>query len=402
MAGTQKTRTQLEADFGGVTKFPTSQQFADLIASFNNILDDPAPAGDVTGPVSAVDSSIVVFDGASGKLVKDSGQQVSKLAGIEAGAEVNQTDAEIKTQYENNADTNEFSDAEKTKLVGIETGATVGDVDAIHDNAAGEIAAIVLKAAPTVSDLGVIEDAAAGNAKKRATLDSWVPPDSVSDAKLRDSAALSVMGRASNSAGDPADIAAASDGQVFLRAGTSLVFGQVVAAGITDGTITNAKMSAMGTQNFKARNSAGNGSPENISAATARAMLNVEDGATNNSSVSATATVQTSTTSSTYVAMSGMTLTPAAGTYIAVFSASGTAGMDAQAMQYAIFSNGSIVAHSQRGIGGASHKSLSAFTMHSHANGIVLNGSQAVDVRFNTDADTFFVDERSLILIKVA
>ena len=37
------------------------------------------------------------------------------------------TDAEIKTQYENNADTNAFTDAEKTKLAGIEEGAEVND-----------------------------------------------------------------------------------------------------------------------------------------------------------------------------------------------------------------------------------------------------------------------------------
>jgi len=48
----------------------------------------------------------------------------SKLAGIEALAEVNQTDAEIKTQYEANANTNAFTDAEQTKLGGIEAGAT--------------------------------------------------------------------------------------------------------------------------------------------------------------------------------------------------------------------------------------------------------------------------------------
>ena len=49
----------------------------------------------------------------------------SKLEGIEDGAEVNQDDAEIKTQYENNADTNAFTDAEQTKLDGIEDGAEV-------------------------------------------------------------------------------------------------------------------------------------------------------------------------------------------------------------------------------------------------------------------------------------
>ena len=47
----------------------------------------------------------------------------TKLGTVETGAEVNQTDAEIKTQYEANANTNEFSDNEKTKLSGIEEGA---------------------------------------------------------------------------------------------------------------------------------------------------------------------------------------------------------------------------------------------------------------------------------------
>jgi len=40
------------------------------------------------------------------------------------------SDAEIKTAYENNADTNEFSDAEQTKLAGIETAATTDQTDA--------------------------------------------------------------------------------------------------------------------------------------------------------------------------------------------------------------------------------------------------------------------------------
>lgn len=51
--------------------------------------------------------------------------QITKLDGVEAGAEVNQTDTEIKTQYENNANTNAFTDADATKLDGIEPGAEV-------------------------------------------------------------------------------------------------------------------------------------------------------------------------------------------------------------------------------------------------------------------------------------
>lgn len=53
-----------------------------------------------------------------------------KLDGVEAGAEVNQTNLEIKTQYEANANTNEFSDAEKTKLSGIADGAQVNPTQA--------------------------------------------------------------------------------------------------------------------------------------------------------------------------------------------------------------------------------------------------------------------------------
>ena len=49
----------------------------------------------------------------------------SKLDGIEAGATVDQTPAEIKTAYESNADTNVFDDADVTKLAGIEALADV-------------------------------------------------------------------------------------------------------------------------------------------------------------------------------------------------------------------------------------------------------------------------------------
>ena len=49
---------------------------------------------------------------------------ISKLAGIEAGATADQTGAEIKAAYEGEADTNAFDDAAVSKLAGIEAGAT--------------------------------------------------------------------------------------------------------------------------------------------------------------------------------------------------------------------------------------------------------------------------------------
>jgi hypothetical protein len=54
-----------------------------------------------------------------------------------------------------------------------------------------------------------------------------VATNGISDTLLRDSAALSVIGRSANSTGDPADIAAASDHQVLRRSGTAVGFGAV-------------------------------------------------------------------------------------------------------------------------------------------------------------------------------
>jgi hypothetical protein len=51
--------------------------------------------------------------------------------------------------------------------------------------------------------------------------------NAVTDAKLRDSAGLSVIGRGANSTGDPADIVAGTNKQVLRRDGSSLGFGAV-------------------------------------------------------------------------------------------------------------------------------------------------------------------------------
>lgn len=69
-------------------------------------LEVNATGVNITGPL-AVSSTV---DG------RDISTDGLKLDGIEANATADQTDAEIKTAYENNADTNAFTDAEKTKL----------------------------------------------------------------------------------------------------------------------------------------------------------------------------------------------------------------------------------------------------------------------------------------------
>lgn len=57
--------------------------------------------------------------------------------------------------------------------------------------------------------------------------------NAVTDGKLRDSAAVSVVGRSANSGGDPADIAASANGNILRRAANAVGFGQV---DVSDGT----------------------------------------------------------------------------------------------------------------------------------------------------------------------
>ena len=83
-----------------------------------------------------VAGNVIVSGTVDGRYVASDG---TKLDGIESNATANQTAAEIKTAYESNANTNEFSDAEQTKLSGIESGATAdqtkADIDALNINA---------------------------------------------------------------------------------------------------------------------------------------------------------------------------------------------------------------------------------------------------------------------------
>lgn len=72
-----------------------------------------------------------------------------------------------------------------------------------------------LSGSATLTDLG------------SATLNSTIVANAVTDSKLRQSAALSVIGRSANSTGNVADISAGTDGDILRRSGTSLGFGNI-------------------------------------------------------------------------------------------------------------------------------------------------------------------------------
>lgn len=75
-----------------------------------------------TASGTEVTGNIVVSGTVDGRDLANDG---TKLDGIETSATADQTDAEIKTAYENNSDTNAFTDADETKLDGISAGADV-------------------------------------------------------------------------------------------------------------------------------------------------------------------------------------------------------------------------------------------------------------------------------------
>lgn len=61
----------------------------------------------------------------------------------------------------------------------------------------------------------------------KTSISSTISNNAVTDSKLRDSLGTSVIGRASSTTGDPADIQASTDGHVLQRSGGTLLFGLI-------------------------------------------------------------------------------------------------------------------------------------------------------------------------------
>ena len=113
-------------------------------------------------------------------------------------------------------------------------------------------------------------DATVGGAGTTLTINN----DAVSDAKLRDSAALSVIGRSANTSGDPADIAAGADHQVLRRSGTALGFGSINLASpfAVTGRLPYANMPQLAQNTVMGRVSSGTGDVEALTASQLHAL----------------------------------------------------------------------------------------------------------------------------------
>ena len=101
--------------------------FREIMADLADINDGTVALTSPSATALDVTNNITVGGTVDGRDVAADG---TKLDGIEAAATADQTASEIKTAYESNADTNEFSDAEQTKLAGIEASATADQTGA--------------------------------------------------------------------------------------------------------------------------------------------------------------------------------------------------------------------------------------------------------------------------------
>lgn len=124
------------------------------------------------------------------------------------------------------------------------------------------------------------------------------------------------------------------------------------------------------------------------------------------SSFEAAGTSTITTTSATDVLASGMTLTPAAGTYIAMFSGSLQHSAENQSIFTSIYVGGTQEAASERGWNNTDtlfntngNLIVSSFASIKR---VTVNGSQAIEGRWRTTAATASMFQRTLVLIEVA
>ena len=116
-----------------------------------------------------------------------------------------------------------------------------------------------------------------------------------------------------------------------------------------------------------------------------------------------TATADYTGAGATYGLITGMTTTPAAGTYLVTFSSSCQLSATGNLAQYALFVGGTIVTHSERDAFSNGGGQVNGVNVAMHTQAIVtVNGAQTVEAQALTGGGTFTIHEKSLILLKIA
>lgn len=122
---------------------------------------------------------------------------------------------------------------------------SVDDEDNIQEQAQGVAGARTWEPySPTGGSATAIEGLTGDvTATGPGTVAATIAANAVSNAKFRQSGAISLVGRSANSAGNIADISAvAASDSVLRESGSAIGFGQIATAGIADAAVTTAKI----------------------------------------------------------------------------------------------------------------------------------------------------------------
>jgi len=159
------TASQIAADAIGAS------ELADNSVASANIIDGTIVNADISDSAAIAGSKIAAATtSAAGSL---SAADKTKLDSVETNATADQTAAEIKSAYEGNADTNAYTDAEKTKLSGIATGAEV-NVQSDWNASSGDAQILNKPTIPTVDATSVNAAGAVMNSDINAKGDLFV------------------------------------------------------------------------------------------------------------------------------------------------------------------------------------------------------------------------------------
>ena len=228
-----------------------------------------------TGDQTAAEIRVLVESATDSNVFTDADH--SKLNGIETGATADQTASEIKIAYENNVDTNAYTDAEKTKLLGIATGAEVNTVDSVS----GKTGIVTLDKSDV--GLGNVDNTSDVNKPvsnatqtalngKQATLVSATNIKTINSTSLLGAGDIAISGSVPD--GDKGDITVSGSGATWTIDNNA-----VTTAKITNSNVTLAKIEDIATNRILGRSTAGTGVVEDLTLTATRALLNVENGA---------------------------------------------------------------------------------------------------------------------------
>lgn len=162
------------------------------------------------------------------------------------------------------------------RWVGGTSGGGSGTVTTTGSPASGNLAFFSAASSITSGNLS-------GDVTTSGTGATTIANDAVSNAKLRNSGALSVIGRSANSSGDPADISAvAASDCVFRESGSTVGCGTVATAGLAASAVTYAKIqNVSAASRLLGRGSAsGAGAPEEITLGSGLTMSGTQLSAT--------------------------------------------------------------------------------------------------------------------------